>query len=104
MSTAAKSIMSNNNYKKAIVFIAKKVYPIGKYKDPFGSNTPNGLHFLITCNNAVERAIENLGRGVHTVQRYCYIISQFVDLINQQKTLMKRENNWSKKDIWLLLH
>ena len=97
MSTAAKSIMSNNNYKKAIVFIAKKVYPIGKYKDPFGSNTPNGLHFLITCNNAVERAIENLGRGVHTVQRYCYIISQFIDLIKPTEDIDEERKQLVKK-------
>ena len=71
--------------KNAIVFLAKKVIPRDVYQDPFA--TDRGLDFLINQNNSVEKAIEDLDRGIHTIQRYCNIASRAIDEIKEDEGL-----------------
>ena len=71
--------------KNAIVFLAKKVIPRDVYQDPFA--TDRGLDFLINQNDSVEKAIEDLDRGIHTIQRYCNIASRAIDEIKEDEGL-----------------
>ena len=78
--------------KQSIQFIASLVFK--NHKDPF--TIPNGLDFLITHMDMVIDRLTDLGRGVHTVQRYCNIMSRAIDDITTitdkdiKKTCKKR--------------
>ena len=64
--------------KKSIQFIASLVF--NNKKDPF--QIPNGLDFLVTHIDIVVDRLTELKRGVHTIQRYCNIMSRAIDDIN----------------------
>ena len=64
--------------KKSIRFIASLVF--NNKKDPF--EIPNGLDFLVTHIDIVVDRLTELKRGVHTIQRYCNIMSRAIDDIN----------------------
>ena len=67
--------------KQSIRFISSLVFKSNS--DPF--RTPNGLDFLITHIDIVIEELTKLGRGVHTVQRYCNIMSRAINDITTIK-------------------
>ena len=45
------------------------------------------MDFLVDQFESVKKALERMNRGVHTVQRYCYIISKYIDRIQSRDQL-----------------
>ena len=94
--------LGNPVYQKAIRFIANGIYE----KDPdvtkivsniFDPNNPKGLNFLVERQSDIETFIDDLKRGVHTVQRYFNIITRLFPCIPVTEELTEVHKDVAKR-------
>ena len=94
--------LGNPVYQKAIRFIANGIYE----KDPdvtrivsniFDPNNPTGLNFLVERQSDIETFIDDLKRGVHTVQRYFNIITRLFPCIPVTEELTEVHKDVAKR-------
>ena len=79
-----KKQMTEMSNRKAIVYLKRKSLPdIARDLDEEVLN----VDFLVDQFESVKKALERMNRGVHTVQRYCYIISKYIDQIEPRDQL-----------------
>ena len=78
---------------KAILFIKRKLnIPFNEEEDDNNEIDP---YFLIQYFESVKDALRRMERGVHTLERYCYIICKYIDRI----IIPDNDNDKNEKEI-----